>query len=94
MPTTGEYSIAMHWFTFLFITLIPLGWVLVLGGKEFNEYRIVKKLTYSEVFKAIGSKGMILTIGYGFFTNILMLAAIFAVYGIANLIKHGLRTAF
>lgn len=87
IPPAGEYSIAMHWITVLFVPIIPIGWVLILGAEHNNEYYVIKKMTYSEVYKTIGSKGMWLTIGYGVFTNILMLAGVCILYWIISFFK-------
>lgn len=73
MPISGGISIAMKWFTFFFIPLIPLGWQLI-HAEESNffsqKYVILKPLTYQEVKKTLGTKGMLLTVGYSFFCGI------------------------
>lgn len=75
LPAPGKHSITMHWFTLLFIPVIPLGWQLV-KGTGYEQYCIIKELSYSEVKNIIGTKGMLLTIGYGYFVNILTLFGI------------------
>lgn len=69
MPISGGISIAMKWFTFLFIPLIPLGWQLI-KAEESNflsqKYVILKPLTYQEVKKVLGIKGMFITVAYSF----------------------------
>lgn len=88
MPSYGEHSISMHWFTIFFIPVIPLGWVLVSGTDVHNQYRIIKKMSYSEVHKNMGMKGMILTVGYGFFINILTLIIVCSVLLIVRFAIH------
>ena len=69
MPICGGISIAMMWFTFFFIPLIPLGWRLV-HAEESNfmsqKYVILKRLTHQEVKKSLGTKGMLLTVAYSY----------------------------
>lgn len=72
MPVEGEYTITMHWFTFFFIPLIPLGWQLV-KGTALEKYFVIRKLSYKEVKSTIGIRGMILTILYGYYVNLIIL---------------------
>ena len=80
MPICGGISIAMKWFTFFFIPLIPLGWQLIHAEeRDFmsQKYVILKPLTYQEVKKALGTKGMLLTVAYSFSCGIVAMLLFF-----------------
>lgn len=79
MPNIGQYSIAMYWFTFFFMPIIPLGWRLVKGVGH-NKYVVLKRLRYTEVKQAIGTQGMLLTLAYGIVIDLIM-CVVFIVVG-------------
>ena len=71
MPDKGAYSVAMQWVTLFFVPIIPLGFVFIKGAGG-GSYYILKKLSYKEAKKALGMKGLILTLGYGIIVGVVI----------------------
>jgi len=76
-PNCGEYSLSMHWFTILFLPIIPLGWHFIVGGEEQNSYHIIKKASWSDATQSLGMRGVVMTIVYAYATNIILGIVIF-----------------
>lgn len=86
-PAKHQYSISMHWFTFFYIPLIPLGWIFVEGHGD-QQYKIIREIKFTEAKKVLGTKGIIMTLAFGYAAGIIYLAGFSLLMYIIYLIKQ------
>ena len=99
IPSLGKRSIAIEWFIFLYIPIIPFGFVLLEGvdpdqSLHFNlpseqaSFRVIKKLSLDDAKRVLGWKGIFMTGLHNLITGLVTLIAfvliMIAVYFIFN----------